>query len=142
MKHHVHHQQIAPKKRQGRLLAFGVTGALALAVSACGRNDSTMVVPPNSFNPNNAVSYNGTNQPPTNATVYASPGYSGYLGSRGYYPVYGYPNYYYQPAPGSTVQLVSGDASSYRASSPAEARSVARGGFGGSGFGGHGFGGE
>jgi hypothetical protein len=137
-------------KRQGRLLAFGVTGAMALAVTACDRRDTTMIVPPGGFSPTNAVYYNNTNQPPTNTTILASPGCAGYVAGHGYYPVYGYPNYYYRPTPGSTIEVVSGETGGYVASSPDEARSVAHGGFGssgegegghGGGEGGHGFGG-
>ncbi len=143
MSTHHHHPRNAPvKKRQGGLLAFGVTGAFALAIYGCSRNEATMVVPPGNFSPNNAVSWSDTNQPPTNATVYASSGHGGYLGTHGYFPVYGYPNYYFRPAPGSTVEVVRGSTDSFVATSPDEARSVARGGFGeAGGEGGHGFGG-
>jgi hypothetical protein len=143
---HVQLPKISSPKRQGRLLAFGITGAMALAVSACGPTNSTpsptLLVPPQGFNPKNATYYSDTNQPPTNSTVYATSSHGGYLGSCGYYRVYGYPDYYYRPAPGTSVELVSGgDTAEYSASSPDAARSVARGGFGeggGEGEGGHG----
>ncbi|HEX4139436.1 MAG TPA: hypothetical protein VHY09_03755, partial [Candidatus Methylacidiphilales bacterium] len=110
---------------------------MALAVSACGPANSapgpTLVVPPVDFNPRGATYYNNTNQPPANATVYSPSGGTsgggagGYLTSHGYYRVYGFPSYYYRPSPGTRVELVSGgDSASYRASSAAEARSVAR----------------
>jgi len=141
---HVQLPTISSRKRQGRLLAFGMTGAMALAVSACSPSnaspDPTLVVPPTDFNPRAASYYMNTNQPPTNATIYSpgggidGNGAGGYLTSHGYYQVYGFPSYYYRPAPGTTVELVSGGGTAgYRAGSPAEARSVARGGFGGSG---------
>jgi len=142
---HVQLPTISSPKRQGRLLAFGMTGAMALAVSACGPANSspgpTLLVPPDGFNPRSASYYSDTNQPPTNAAVYApNSGTGGYLGGHGYYRVYGFPSYYYRPAPGSRVELVSGgESAAYRAGSAAEARSVARGGFGeGGGHGGFG----
>lgn len=123
---------MGPPKRQGRLLAFGMSGAMALALTACSR-EPVMVAPPNNFQTAEATWFDNTNQPPTNAYVYSTSNSGPYLGAHGYYPIYGYPHYYWRPAPGSTVQLVTGGygASSYRASSPAEANeSVARGGFG------------
>lgn len=133
---------IWPLRRQGRLLAFGMSGAMALAMSACSRDsDPVMVSPPNNFNTNQAVYYDNTNQPPVTPYVYAGANNAPYLGGHGYYPLYGYPNYYWRPTPGSTVQLVSGGSSTYQAGSPSEANeSVARGGFGasGEGEGGHG----
>ena len=141
---HVHLPKICSPKRQGRLLAFGMTGAMALAVAACGPADSappgpTLIVPPNGFNPRDATYYSDTNQPPTNAAVFASSGNGGYLGAHGYYRVYGFPSYYYRPAPGTSIELVSGgETESYRAGSASEARSVARGGFGEGGHGGFG----
>ena len=128
--------EIQNPRRQGRLLAFSMSGAMAMALTACHDSGPTMIVPPVDFNTNQAEWVYGTNAPPTASTVHSSGG-GVFLGSRGYYPVYGYPGYYYRPAPGSTVELVSGASSSYRAGSPAEARAnVARGGFGSSG--GHG----
>jgi hypothetical protein len=103
-----------------------------------------MIAPPGGFNPVLASYYSDTNQPPTNACVYANGGSGGYLGGHGYYRVYGYPNYYYRPAPGSPIEIVNGGSSSYTAGSPEEANeNVVRGGFGGGdeGEGGHGFGG-
>ena len=144
---HVQLPTISPPKRQGRLLAFGMTGAMALAVSACGPVNTapspTLLVPPDGFNPRSASSYSDTNQPPTNAAIYApNSGTGGYLGGHGYYRVYGFPSYYYRPVPGSNIELVSGgESAAYRASSASEARSVARGGFGESGGGHGGFGG-
>jgi len=144
---HVQLPTISSPKRQGRLLAFGMTGAMALAVSACGPANTapspTLLVPPDGFNPRSASYYSDTNQPPTNAAVYApNSGTGGYLGGHGYYRVYGFPSYYYRPAPGSRVELVSGgESAGYRASSASEARSVARGGFGEGGGGHGGFGG-
>jgi hypothetical protein len=128
-------------KRQGRLLAYGMTGAMALALAACSRpqSEQMMVAPPNNFTTNQAPEYASTNQAPVTAYVHSGGGCSGYLCGHGYYPIYGYPGYYYRPAPGSTVEMVSGGSSSYAASSPAEARaSVARGGFGSTGRGGSG----
>ena len=141
---HVQLPTISSPKRQGRLLAFGITGAMALAVSACGPANAdpgpTLLVPPDGFNPRSASYYSDTNQPPTNAAVYApNSGTGGYLGGHGYYRVYGFPSYYYRPAPGSNIELVSGgESANYRAGSASEARSVARGGFGEGGEGGHG----
>ncbi len=131
---------VNPRKRQGRLLAFGMTGAMALALSACDNPSQVMISPPGEFDPNRASAYTNTNQPPSSSSVCANPGCGAYLGGHGYYPVYGYPGYFYRPAPGSTVELVRGSGN-YSAGSPEEARaSVARGGFGESG-GGHGEGG-
>lgn len=131
-------------KRQGQILAFSMTGALAVALAACDDNSSSsvpMVAPPNGFNPTQATAYSDTNQPPTNTCVYSNGGSGGYLGSHGYYRVYGYPGYYYRPAAGSSIEIVNGGSSTYSAGSPEEANeNVARGGFGGEGEGegGHG----
>lgn len=133
--------RVAPLKRQGRLLAFSMTGAMAIALTSCNRSESgpTMIAPPNGFNTNQASNFTGTNQPPTTPYVHAGSAYGGYLGGHGYYPVYGYPNYYWRPAPGTRVEFVSGGSPSYSAGSPAEAHeSIARGGFGASAGGFHG----
>ena len=116
---------------------------MALALSSCNRSDANpMIVPPSNFNPSQATFLSSTNSAPTNPYVYSAPANAGYLHTHGYYPIFGYPNYYDRPAPGSTVEFVTGGsgASSYSASSPEEAReSVERGGFGGGeGEGGHG----
>ena len=140
------HLKVRPqaRRRQGHLLAFGLTGAMALAVTACNNSGATgppMILPPGSFNTSEASSFYGTNQPPNSPYVYdgAGGGHSTFLTGIGYYPIYGYPNYYYRPAPGSTVELVTGASSGYVAGSPAEAQeSVDRGGFGGGEEGGHG----
>lgn len=99
-----------------------------------------MLVPPNSFTTNQAVALDSTNVPPSGSYVHtAGVGYGPWLYSRGYYPVYGFPNYYAKPATGVPFQLVEGASTSYRAGSAAEANaSVSRGGFGshGSGHGG------
>jgi hypothetical protein len=121
---------------QGTLLSFTFSGAMALALSSCNQSDSSpmMIVPPSGFNPGQATYLSNTNSAPTSPYVYSNSGNSGYLGAHGYYRIYGYPNYYDRPAPGSTVEFVSGSwgASSYRAGSSEEAReSVERGGFGG-----------
>jgi hypothetical protein len=136
----------AETPRQGRLLAFSMTGAMALALNACTyKSDSPpMIVPPGNFNASQAVFLSNTNSPPTAPYVYSSGGSGSYLGSRGYYHLYGYPDYYYHPAPGSRVEVVEDGSADYRAGSPAEAEEVARGGFGegGEGEGHGGFGGE
>jgi hypothetical protein len=133
-------------KRQGQLLAFSMSGAMALALSSCDNpsSSSPMIVPPGGFNPSRATIYNDTNSPPTSPCVYSGGGNGSYLSSRGYYHIYGYPGYYYQPAPGSTVEFVEGGSTGYSAGSPEEAQeNVARGGFGEGGEGeGHGGGGE
>ncbi len=111
---------------------------MALALTACNQSgpDQTMVAPPNDFNPRQAVAYNNTNSPPVTPCVFSSSGNGSYLSSHGYYHVYGYPGYYYRPAPGSTVEIIQGGSPNYAAGSPEEAReNVARGGFGESGGG-------
>jgi hypothetical protein len=111
---------------------------MALALTACNQSGpgQTMVAPPNGFNPRQAVVYNDTNSPPVTPCVYSGSGNGSYLGGHGYYHVYGYPGYYYRPAPGSTVELIEGGSSTYAAASPEEAReNVSRGGFGESGGG-------
>ena len=138
-------QNTPAPKRQGKLVAFGMTGAMALALAACDTANTpsqAMIVPPNSFNPAKATDYASTNQAPQSPTVFAYSNCSGYLCGHGYFPVYGYPGYYYRPVPGTMIELVRGGSPTYVASSPGEARAnVARGGFGG-GEGGHsGFGG-
>ena len=129
--------QFQRRRRQGQLLAFGMTGAMALALSACDNasgSGETMLVPPTNFNPAKAVDYSSTNQPPQSPEVFAHSNCSGYLCGHGYFPVYGYPGYYYEPAPGSSIELVRGGSRTYVADSPEEAReNVARGGFGGEG---------
>jgi hypothetical protein len=138
-----------PAKRQGRLLAFGMTGAMALALNACDGSKSSgsapMIAPPNTFTTEQASALYSTNYPPNSPYVYSATGGSGggsYLTSHGYYRLYGYPGYYYRPAPGATVEFVEGGSSSYRAGSAAEAdETVARGGFGEGGEGGEGHGG-
>jgi hypothetical protein len=133
-------------KWQGRLLSFTVSGAMAVALSSCDNKSNlgpVMVAPPNGFSPNQAVYLSNTNSAPMSQFVYSPTGGGGYLGAHGYYPIYGYPNYYDRPAPGSTVEFVTGGSTAYTASSPDAARDdVARGGFGesggGEGEGGHG----
>jgi len=136
----MHKRRAKNARWQGPLLSFTVSGAMALALSACNNTYQTpMIVPPNGFDPKQASYFNSTNSPPTNACVYTGDsGNSAYLCSHGYFPVYGYPHYYDRPAPGSQVQLISGGSgiSSYSAHSPEEARSTARGGFGSTGGGG------
>jgi len=136
------------RRWQGPLLSFTVSWAMALALSSCNSNlGPVMIVPPKNFNPSQAPYLSNTNSAPTAPYVYSGAGNAGYLGTRGYYPIFGYPGYYERPAPGSTVEFVTGSsgASSYHASSPAEAEeSASRGGFGshgssgGEGEGGHG----
>ena len=135
------------RKRQGPLLAFGMTGAMALALAACnnsGGSGPTMIAPPGNFDPSQAKYLSGTNQAPTAPYMYdGGGGHGGFLTGSGYYPMYGYPNYYYRPAPGATVELVTGGSSGYVASSPGEGQeSVERGGFGEHGAGGGEGGGE
>jgi hypothetical protein len=134
------------RKRQGRLLAFSMTGAMALALNACGnKSDSApMIAPPGDFSPQRAAYLSDTNSPPTSPYVYSSGGNGSYLGGQGYFHLYGYPGYYYRPAPGTAVEFVEGGSSDYSAGSPAEAQdNVTRGGFGEGGEGeGHGGGGE
>jgi hypothetical protein len=143
------HSKLARQKQkwQGPVVAIGITGALAVAIAACsqkgGSTNPTMVAPPNNFNPTQATFLSSTNQAPNSPYVYdgGSGGHAAFLMGRGYFPIYGYPSYYYRPAPGSTVELVSGRTSGYVAGSPGEARATAaRGGFGahGGGFGGGG----
>ncbi len=145
------------RRRQGQLLAFGMSGAMAVALSACNNSDKSgelMIAPPNSFNPQQAVTVYSTNSPPSAPFVYSPPNNGPYLGGCGYYHVYGFPNYYYRPAPGTAVEFISGGSPNYSAGSAEEANeNIARGGFGesagegegeghGSGEGGHGGGGE
>lgn len=129
-----------PQRRQGSLLAYGMTGAMALALAACSRApEEAMISPPANFTTNQVPAYMDTNQPPTSPYVHAGARYDSYLYGHGYYPIFGYPGYYYQPAPGSTVQLVTSGPHSYVAGSPDEANTaIARGGFGEHGGGGGG----
>jgi len=130
------------RRRQGQLLAFSMSGALALALSACSKTtpDEVMIAPPNDFKPEQAATVYSTNAPPTGPYVYSTPANGGYLGHCGYYHIYGYPNYYYRPAPGTTVELVTGGSETYSAGSVTAAHeNIERGGFGESGEG-HGFG--
>jgi hypothetical protein len=138
-------------KKQGSLLAFSMSGAMALALAACGRSNSspTMISPPSGFSTNDATAWTGTNGVvPSSPYVYANAGSAAYLGGAGYYPMYGFPGYFYRPAPGSTVQFITGGSPTYSAGSVSEAHAnVARGGFGSSGEGSghsssHGGGGE
>ncbi len=96
-----------------------------------------MVVPPPDFRTSQANTLYSTNYPPNSPYVHSNGGAGSgggpFLTSRGYY----------RPAPGTTVELVNGGSSTYRAGSSAEAEeTVARGGFGEGGEGGEGHGGE
>jgi hypothetical protein len=143
----------SPAKRPhlaGRTVALSMTGAMAMAMSACHReNGPLMIAPPSDFHTNEVTALTDTNQAPSSTYLQANSQYSTYLGGHGYYPLYGFPGYYYRPKPGSTVEFIRGASSSYSAGSAEEANeNISRGGFGesggeGGGEGeGHGFGGE
>ena len=137
----------APHTRQGSLVAFTMAGAMALALSGCDsaqQTPGTYIAPPKGLTPNDAVVVGSNDAPTTNAYVHpVGPGGGGNFITRGYYPVYNQPGYYYRPAPGTTMQLMTVRESFASDSDSDGEGGISRGGFGGGegGEGGHGGGG-
>jgi hypothetical protein len=120
------------RKRQGSLVAFTMAGAMAMALTGCDdaqQPAGTYIAPPKGLTPNDAAVMTTYDAATTNAYIHpTSPGAGVYWTSRGYYPVYAQPGYYYRPAPGTTAQIMT--VSESFASGEGD-DGISRGGFGG-----------